>query len=62
VHGSEKGLLDAGEREFHRAEYSRLLAALEKAAEESQLPDEATARDALNDLLVRVRLRPEERP
>jgi hypothetical protein len=62
VRGSEKGLLDAGEREFHRAEYSRLLAALEKAAEESQLPDEATARDALNDLLVRVRLRPEERP
>ena len=62
VLGSEKGTLDAAEREFHRAEYARLLAALEKAALETHLPDEASSRDALNDLLVRVRLRPQERP
>jgi hypothetical protein len=57
VRGSEAGLLDAGEREFHAAEHARLLAALEQAAAESALPNEPTARDALNDLLVRVRLR-----
>jgi len=62
VRGSEKESLEAGEREFHRAEYARLLAALEKAAADSALPDEATARDALNDLLVRVRLRPATGP
>ena len=50
------------EREFHQAEHARLLAALEKAAAESGLPSEASARDALNDLLVRLRLRPAERP
>jgi hypothetical protein len=58
MQGSEKGSLDAGERDFHRAEYARLMAALEKAALESHLPDEPGARDALNDLLIRVRLRP----
>jgi predicted nucleotidyltransferase len=57
VRGSEDGSLDAGEREFHGAEYARLLSALEKAAAESHLPNESSARDALNDLLVRVRLR-----
>jgi hypothetical protein len=56
--GPEKGTLDAGEREFHLAEYTRLLAALEKAAAESSLPNEPSSRDALNDLLVRVRLQP----
>jgi hypothetical protein len=62
VHGSEKGTLDSAEREFHQAEYSRLLAALEKAAADSALPNEATARDALNDLLIRVRLGPLTHP
>jgi hypothetical protein len=57
VRGSENGSLDAAEREFHLAEYARLFAELEKAAAESCLPDEPSARDALNDLLVRVRLR-----
>jgi uncharacterized protein len=56
VRGSEKGSLDTGERDFHQAEYTRLLAALETAATESHLPDEPRARGALNDLLVRLRL------
>jgi predicted nucleotidyltransferase len=62
VRGPEPAVLGAREREFHQAEHARLLAALEKAAADSALPNEATARDALNDLLVRLRLRPAERP
>jgi predicted nucleotidyltransferase len=60
VNGVEKGVLDTGEKEFHAAEYARLIAQLEDAASESQLPEEASARDELNDLLVRVRLRNSE--
>jgi predicted nucleotidyltransferase len=56
VRGSEQGVLDARERDFHQAEYTRLLAALEKAAAATHLPNEASARDALNDLLLRLRL------
>jgi len=56
VQGSEKGSLDGGERDFYQAEYARLLASLEEAGSESRLPNEPRARDALNDLLVRLRL------
>ncbi len=42
--------------EFHRREYERLVAQLEAEAHDSQLPDESGCRDALNDLLVRIRL------
>ncbi len=56
IGGSEDAPLDARERDFHAAEYARLLAALEATAADSTLPTEATARDALNDLLIRVRL------
>jgi predicted nucleotidyltransferase len=56
VRGTEKGSLDAGERSFHQAEYMRLIAKLEEAAAETNLPNESSARGALNDLLVRVRL------
>jgi hypothetical protein len=56
--GSERCTLDAAEREFHRAEYTRLTAALAAAGAESRLPSEPSAREALNDLLVRLRLTP----
>ena len=56
MQGAEKSKLETPEIAFHQAEYERLVAQLETAAAESTLPDETTCRDALNDLLVRVRL------
>lgn len=56
IHGAEKGTLESGETEFHRREYERLMAQLETEAASTHLPEEAACRDALNDLLVRVRL------
>ena len=57
VRGREKSLLNTGESDFHKAEYIRLMATLEEAAAKSSLPNEPTARDPLNDLLVRLRLK-----
>ncbi len=54
--GAEKSTLEAAERDFHRAEYKRLIAMLEDSAAASQLPTEPRSRNALNDLLVRLRL------
>lgn len=56
VYGAEKSRLEKPEIEFHRREYLSLARQLEAAAEESNLPIEAQGREALNDLLVRVRL------
>jgi uncharacterized protein len=56
--GSEKGTLAAAELSFHKAEYGRLLAQLEGEAAETKLPAEPSCREALNDLLIRIRLRP----
>jgi predicted nucleotidyltransferase len=42
---------------FHESEYRRLTAELEAARAASSLPHEPTARDALHDLLVRLRLK-----
>lgn len=55
--GPEKGRLDQADLEFHEREYGRLTAELEKAFEESQLPETARGAAAMNDLLVRIRLR-----
>ncbi len=55
--GPEKSSLDDANVDFHRREYERLRAELEAAHRESSLPDGPTARAALNDLLVRVRVR-----
>lgn len=54
--GSEKGGLDEADMAFHEREYERLVAELESSAEESELPERATAKDALNGLLVRLRV------
>lgn len=56
VSGTEKGTLQTPEMNFHRGEYLRLVAQLEALSTESQLPESPTCREALNDLLVRVRL------
>jgi predicted nucleotidyltransferase len=57
--GPEKGDLPAADMQFHEAEFQRLVAKLERAAEESHLPEASAAKPALNDLLVRLRLESE---
>ncbi len=54
--GAEKSTLESADLEFHRDEYQRLRAMLEQSQTDSQLPEAASARAGLNDLLVRVRL------
>ena len=57
VTGTEKGTLDQADLNFHQREYQRLVVELEEAYEQSQLPERPSASEALNDLLVRVRLK-----
>lgn len=54
--GAEKGVLKDADVDFHRAEYLRLMTILAEAAEASTLPPAPTARAALHDLLVCIRL------
>ena len=56
--GPEKSALDDTDLAFHRREYERFQAALEEAHLASRLPEGPTARPALNDLLVHLRLGP----
>jgi len=53
--GTEKGVLECADVEFHQREYERLTVELERARDASQLPEAPTTRSAINDLLVRVR-------
>jgi predicted nucleotidyltransferase len=53
---SENCILNAADLAFYRAEYERLTKELERTYEESHLPEMPTGRDALNDILVRLRL------
>jgi predicted nucleotidyltransferase len=53
--GTEKAGLDAADFTFHEREFQRLISELEASAVESPLPGEITGREALNDLLLRVR-------
>ena len=55
--GPEKSVVDDDDVTFHREEYERLRAALEAAQHASTLPERPSARPALNDLLVRLRMR-----
>jgi predicted nucleotidyltransferase len=54
--GAEKALLEDADVSFHRSEYERLRRELEQAYQSSHLPERPTAKDALNDLLIRIRL------
>ena len=54
--GPEKGRLDADDFELYEREYERLVKELEAVMEASMLPEQASGKDALNDLLVRLRV------
>jgi predicted nucleotidyltransferase len=54
--GPEQSAVGDADVDFHRREYDRLRAELEAAHAASQLPETPTARLALNELLVRLRL------
>ncbi|MCH5375394.1 MAG: nucleotidyltransferase domain-containing protein [Planctomycetes bacterium] len=55
--GPEKSQLPQADVGFHEAEYQRMVAELESASEDSPLPESPRGKDALNDLLVRLRLK-----
>lgn len=57
ISGSEKGTLDQADLSFHERECKRLRMELEEAFEHSDLPEKPRGAAALNDLLVRLRLR-----
>lgn len=64
LEGPEKGTLNDADMAFHQTEFERLRAELEAAHEAStlrEMPEEST-RAALNDLLVRVRLKMGQQP
>jgi uncharacterized protein len=54
--GDEQVLLPAADLAWHAQEYIRLCQALETASAQSHLPAEPTAKPALQDFLVRVRM------
>lgn len=54
--GVEKSTLSDADRAFHLGEYQRLQARLEEEQRRTALPEAATARDEMNQLLVRLRL------
>lgn len=58
--GPEKGRLEQADLEFHQREFERLRQELESAFQQSGLPEVAKGSAALNDLLIRIRLK--ERP
>ena len=54
--GPEQGSLAEADVAFHQSQYTRLIAELDSAYEQSMLPETPSSRQALNDLLVRLRL------
>lgn len=57
VNGKEKGVLPDADLSFYEKEYERLVGELEKAQEKTHLPEKTSAKDELNDLLIRIRLK-----
>jgi hypothetical protein len=55
--GAEHQTLDAAETSFYAGEYDQLRKRLQEEARKTSLPEAQTVKAALNDLLVRVRLR-----
>jgi len=60
IAGPEQSQLDDPEIAFHQREYVRLVSLLEAEAERSALREQPDSRDALHDLLVRIRLQRRE--
>lgn len=56
LEGAEKGTLDDADLDFYRKEYERLRGELQTAFEQSSLPEMPAGKDALNDLIIRLRL------
>jgi len=56
LQGPERSTLDDADMDFYRGEYERLRALLEESHQSSTLPEAPTARAALDDLLIRLRL------
>jgi predicted nucleotidyltransferase len=56
VRGSENESVSDANLEFYRSQYERLAILLQEEGERSPLPEKETAKEALDDLLVRVRL------
>lgn len=54
--GSEKTVLEDANVIFHQQEYKHLCCELEQSYQNTWLPDTPSAKDALNDLLVRLRM------
>jgi predicted nucleotidyltransferase len=54
--GAEKGRLDAADLQLHEREFYRLVAELEAMPLRSTLPETPRCKEALNSLLVRLRL------
>ena len=54
--GPEQSALRDADVEFHRGEYERLRGVLDEAFATSTLQEALSAREALNDLLLRLRL------
>jgi hypothetical protein len=55
--GTERQTLEEAEVSFYANEYDRLRKMLEDEANQTKLPESQTAKAALNDLLLRLRLR-----
>jgi uncharacterized protein len=55
ISGAEQGTLQEADNDFYEAEYYRLVALLETARDTSHLPENPSAKPALNDLLLRIR-------
>jgi hypothetical protein len=55
--GTEQAALDDVDAAFHEREFRRLLAMLERERDASRLSEMSSVRPALDDLLIRVRLR-----
>lgn len=56
VKGDEHGILEVTNLKFYKQEFDRLMVLLEEAHQASTLPERPSAHEALNDLLVRMRL------
>jgi uncharacterized protein len=56
--GPEQGTISSADLSFHESEYQRLTNKLVEAYQVSTLPEMPSARSDLNDVLVRLRLKP----
>lgn len=56
LEGAEKSVLESADLAFHQGEYQRLRSELEAAYQNSTLPEIPSSKEALNNLLIQLRL------